>query len=325
MIASRFTHGADTSRTLDKTGGVGHCRAVNISLVIHGGADARGADAFSPERQRAMRDALHSALRAGHEILRGGGASLDAVTAAVCSLEDSGQFDAGRGAYRNVDGGFDLDAAIMDGRTGAAGAAAHVHRVKNPVRLARVVLEETAHVLLVADGAERLAHDVGLEFVDDDYFVPAKTHDPEKADARPTGTVGAVALDAAGNLAAATSTGGIHERRAGRVGDTPIIGAGTYADNCAGAISCTGQGEYFLRAVLAHDIAARVEHGGHTLAEAAEAALREKLTARGGIGGVIGVDVSGRPVTVFNTPTMARGAFAGSDGEAWVALFADER
>ncbi len=267
-----------------------------------------------------MRDALHAALRAGHEVLRRGGPSLDAVCAAVCALEDSGQFDAGRGAYRNVDGGFDLDAAVMDGRTGAAGAAAHVHHVKNPVRLARAVLEHTAHVLLVADGAERLARDEGLEFVGDEYFTPAKHHD-----ARPTGTVGATALDADGNLAAATSTGGIHERRAGRVGDTPIIGAGTYADNRSGAISGTGQGEYFLRAVLAHDIAARVEHGGRSLAQAAEAALQEKLTARGGAGGVIGVDRSGVPVMVFNTPTMARGALVGADGEARVALFADER
>ena len=293
---------------------------MNISLVIHGGADARAAEAFSPERQQAMRDALRAALRAGHEILRRGGPSLDAVTAAVCALEDSGQFDAGRGAYRNVDGGFDLDAAIMDGRTGAAGAAAHVHNVKNPVRLARAVLEQTAHVLLVAEGAERLARDAGLEFVDDDYFIPADAY----ADARPVGTVGAVALDADGHLAAATSTGGIHERRAGRVGDTPIIGAGTYADDRAGAISCTGQGEYFLRAVLAHDIAARVEHGGKSLADAAEAALREKLTGRGGVGGIIGVDASGRPVMVFNTPTMARGALVGADGEVQVALFMEE-
>ena len=291
---------------------------MNISLVIHGGADTRGPDAFTEERQRAMLAALRAALQAGHDVLRSGGASLDAVVAAVCLLEDSGQFDAGRGAYRNVDGGFDLDSALMDGRTGAAGAAAHVHNIKNPVRLARAVMERTAHVLLVADGAERLARDEGLEFVDDEYFTPAMHHD-----ARPTGTVGAVALDAEGNLAAATSTGGIHERRAGRVGDTPIIGAGTYADNRAGAISCTGEGEYFLRAVLAHEVAARVEHGGRSLAEAAEAALQEKLTARGGAGGMIGVDRSGVPVMVFNTPTMARGAITGDEGEARMALFAD--
>ncbi len=272
-----------------------------------------------------MRDALRAALRAGHAILRGGGSSLDAVTAAVCALEDGGQFDAGRGAYRNVDGGFDLDAAIMDGRAGAAGAAAHVHHVRNPVRLARLVMERTAHVLLVAEGAERLARDAGLEFVDDDYFIPSQAHVPEVGKAtRPTGTVGAVALDADGNVAAATSTGGTHQRLAGRVGDTPIIGAGTYADNAVGAISCTGEGEYFLRAVLAHDIAARVEHGGRTLAEAAAAAMREKLTARGGAGGMIGVDVRGNPVMVFNTPTMARGAVAGADGEPRVGLFPEE-
>ncbi len=295
-----------------------------ITLVIHGGADSRPPDAFPPAQQQAMRDALLAALRAGHAILRRGGPSLDAVTAAVCSLEDCGEFDAGRGAYRNVDGGFDLDAAIMDGRTGTAGAVAHVHHLKNTVRLARLVMERTPHVLLVAEGAERLARDGGLEFVDDDYFKPSASHVPEVGEAtRPTGTVGAVALDADGNLAAATSTGGTYRRLAGRVGDTPIIGAGTYADNAAGAISCTGEGEYFLRAVLAHDIAARVEHGGRALKEAAEAAVREKLTARGGAGGIIGVDGQGEPVMVFNTPTMARGVVIGADGEMRVGLFGE--
>ena len=272
-----------------------------------------------------MRAALLAALRAGHDILRRGGPSLDAVTATVCALEDCGQFDAGKGAYRNVDGGFDLDAAIMDGRTGAAGAVAHVHHVKNTVRLARAVMERTAHVLLVADGAERLARDAGLEFVDDGYFEPAHANIPEVGrPARPTGTVGAVALDAAGNVAAATSTGGTYERLAGRVGDTPIIGAGTYADNAVGALSCTGEGEFFLRAVLAHDIAARVAYGGRTLEAAAQEAMREKLTARGGAGGIIGVDARGNPVVAFNTPTMARGTVVGADGEPRVGLFREE-
>ena len=273
-----------------------------------------------------MRAALAAALQAGQEILRRGGPSLEAVEAAVCSLEDSGRFDAGRGAYLTTDGSHDLDASIMDGRTGAAGAAAHVHHVKNPIRLARAVMERTPHVLLVAEGAERFARDLGLEFVADDYFVPAKGTAPGLDDAgeRPTGTVGAVALDADGNLAAATSTGGIRERRAGRVGDTPIIGAGTYADNAVGAVSGTGQGEYFLRAVLAHDIAARVEHGGMLLADAARAAMQEKLTARGGLGGVIALDPHGRPSMVFNTPTMARGHALGANGAREVALFADE-
>lgn len=298
---------------------------MNISLVIHGGADPRPPSSFSSVQRQAMRAALLAALRAGHAILRHGGSAVDAVTAAVCALEDCGQFDAGKGAYRNVDGGFDLDASIMDGRTGAAGAAAHVHHVKNSVRLARLVMERTPHVLLVAEGAERFARDGGLEFVDDDYFTPATAHDPHGDQAqRPTGTVGAVALDADGNVAAATSTGGTHQRLAGRVGDTPIIGAGTYADNAVGAISCTGEGEYFLRAVLAHDIAARVEYGGRPLSEAAEAAMREKLTARGGAGGIIGVDIQGTPTMVFNTPTMARGAVVGTDGEMRVGLFGEE-
>ena len=285
-----------------------------IALLIHGGADTRRPDEYTPTQTAAMRVALAAALRAGHSVLRRGGPSVEAVESAVCSLEDSACFDAGRGAVRNTSGSFDLDASIMDGRGGRAGAAAHLHRVRNPIRLARRVMEGTPHVLLVAGGAEEFAREAGLEFVDDDYFAPAKDH-------ATTGTVGAVALDAAGNLAAATSTGGIHERRAGRVGDTPIIGAGTYADNAVGAISGTGQGEYFLRAVLAHDIAARVEHGGKSLAEAVRAALDEKLTARGGKGGVIALDPAGRPTAIFNTPTLARGVIVGADGEPAVALF----
>ncbi len=297
-----------------------------IALLIHGGADTRSPENFSDDESAAMRAALTAALQTGHAILRRGGTSLDAVEAAVCALEDCGRFDAGRGAYRNVDGDYDLDASIMDGRTGAAGAAAHVHRVRNTIQLARAVMERTPHVLLVADGAERFARDAGLEFVGDDYFVSTDAPATSATDqpTRPTGTVGAVALDEHGNLAAATSTGGIRERRAGRVGDTPIIGAGTYADNAVGAISGTGQGEYFLRAVLAHDIAARVEYGGRSLADAARAAMQEKLTARGGVGGVIALDPHGRPSMVFNTPTMARGQVLGADGKLEVALFADE-
>ena len=291
-----------------------------IALLIHGGADTRRSEQFSAPQKDAMLAALAAALHAGHSILRRGGPSLDAVEAAVSSLEDCGRFDAGRGAYRNVDGGHDLDASIMDGRTGAAGAAAHVHRVRSAIRLARAVMERTPHVLLVAEGAERLAREEGLEFVDEDYFSPVRD-DNDALTAPPTGTVGAVALDEHGNLAAGTSTGGIRERRAGRVGDTPIIGAGTYADNAVCAISGTGQGEYFLRAVLAHDIAARVEHGGLTLAEAVRAAVAEKLTARGGSGGVIALDPHGRPAMCFNTPTMARGQVLGADGSVEAALF----
>lgn len=292
------------------------------ALLIHGGADTRQPAAYTDQEAANMRTALQAALLAGQTILENHGSALDAVEAAVCVLEDSGCFDAGRGAYLNVDGGHDLDAAIMDGRTGAAGAAAHLHAVKNPVRLARRVMDGTSHVLLVAEGAERFAREEGLEFVGSDYFVAAKAEVPEVG--RPTGTVGAVALDTAGNLAAATSTGGIHERRAGRVGDTPIIGAGTYADNLAGAVSGTGQGEFFLRAVLAHDIAARVEHGGISLREAVRAAVRAKLTARGGQGGVIALDPAGVPTVEFNTPTMARGVVVGPEGESAVALFEGE-
>ena len=248
------------------------------------------------------------------------GSSVDAVERTVRFLEDSGLFDAGRGAYRNPDGGVDLDAAIMDGRTGLAGAAAHIHQVRNPVRLARAVMERTPHVLLVGRGAEQFGRDAGLEMVGDDYFSPAKDGGMGELE-RSTGTVGAVALDGAGNLAAATSTGGIRRRHAGRVGDSSIIGAGTYAANATAAVSATGEGEYFLRAVLAYDIAARMAYGGQSVAEAAAASLAERLTARGGRGGVIALDAAGTPVVVFNTPTMARGRIEGTHGSPEVAFF----
>ncbi len=292
-------------------------------LLIHGGCDTRQPSTFSPAEIQAQHAGLADALLAGQAVLAGEGSSVEAVERAVRSLEDSGIFDAGKGAYRNPDGGVDLDAAIMDGRTGLAGAAAHVHGVRNPVLLARLIMEQTSHVLLVGRGAEAFARVQGLDLVADDYFSPAKDGGLGELD-RTTGTVGAVALDSAGNLAAATSTGGIRRRHAGRVGDSPIIGAGTYADNATAAISATGEGEYFLRAVLAYDIAARVAYGGRPLAAAAAESLAERLTAKGGRGGIIALSTEGMPVVVFNTPTMARGRIMGSQGGPEVALFGEE-
>ena len=254
--------------------------------------------------------------------LRGGG-STEAVERAICCLEDCGLFDAGKGAYRNPDGGVDLDAAIMDGATGLAGAAAHIHGVRNPIRLARRIMERTAHVLLVSQGAEDFAREQGLEIVDDRYFTPAMDGGMGELE-RAMGTVGAVALDRAGHLAAGTSTGGIRRRHPGRVGDSPIIGAGTYADDTTVAVSATGEGEYFLRAVLAHDIAARVAYGGRRLDVAATESLAERLTAKGGRGGVIALDAAGAPVMIFNTPTMARGRVLENSGVPEVALFEEE-
>jgi beta-aspartyl-peptidase (threonine type) len=292
-------------------------------LAIHGGCDTRGRELFSAGEIRAQRAALASALSAGYAVLVEGGASVEAVERAICCLEDGGLFDAGKGAYRNPDGGVDLDAAIMDGATGLAGAAAHIHSVRNPIRLARRIMERTAHVLLVSQGAEDFARRQSLEIVDDGYFTPAKDGGMGELE-RAMGTVGAVALDRAGHLAAGTSTGGIRRRHPGRVGDSPIIGAGTYADDATVAVSATGEGEYFLRAVLAHDIAARVAYGGRRLADAATESLRERLTAKGGRGGVIVLDAAGAPVMIFNTPTMARGRVLESSGIPEVALFDEE-
>ena len=294
-----------------------------VCLLVHGGCDTRPAEAFLDAEIRVQRAGLAEALLIGQRVLASGGSSLDAVEHAICILEDGGLFDAGKGAYRNPDGAIDLDGAIMDGGTGLAGAVAHVHGVRNPIRLARRVMTATPHVLLVSAGAEELARGQGLELVGDEYFSPAKDGGIGELE-RSMGTVGAVALDSAGNLAAGTSTGGIRRRHPGRVGDSPIIGAGTYADNASAAISGTGEGEYFLRAVLAHDIAARIIYGGLPLAQAATASVRERLTAKGGRGGVIALDRGGNTVMVFNTPTMARGRVIGSTGTPEVAMFEEE-
>jgi beta-aspartyl-peptidase (threonine type) len=294
-----------------------------LCLVIHGGCDTRSQQSFSPAEIEAQRTALASALATGYAVLAKGGPSLEAVERAICCLEDGGLFDAGKGAYRNPDGGVDLDAAIMNGATGLAGAAAHIHSVRNPIRLARRIMEGTSHVLLVSQGAEDFAREQGLEMVGDSYFTPAKDGGMGELE-RTTGTVGAVALDRAGHLAAGTSTGGIRRRHPGRVGDSPIIGAGTYADDLTVAVSATGEGEYFLRAVVAYDIAARVAYGGRRLADAAAESLRERLTAKGGHGGVIALDATGTPVLIFNTPTMARGQVVESSGIPEVALFQEE-
>jgi beta-aspartyl-peptidase (threonine type) len=292
-----------------------------VCLLVHGGCDTRPPAVFSDAEIRVQRAGLAAALAAGHAVLTGGGTSLEAVEQSICVLEDGGLFDAGKGAYRNPDGAVDLDAAIMDGGTGLAGAVAHVHSVRNPIRLARRVLAGTSHVLLVSTGAEDFARGQGLELVADDYFTPAKDGGIGELLERSTGTVGAVALDRAGNLAAGTSTGGIRQRHPGRVGDSPIIGAGTYADNASAAISATGEGEYFLRAVLAHDIAARMAYGGLSLEQAAAGSVRERLTAKGGRGGIIALDRAGHAVMVFNTPTLARGRVIGSAGVPEVAMF----
>lgn len=264
-------------------------------------------------REAHYRAALAAALRAGYAVLESGGGSMDAVTAAVVVLEDSPLFNAGRGATLNASGEHELDASVMDGATRKAGAVACVQRVRNPVLAARAVMERTPHVLLAGAAADRFARAAGLQMVAPRYFwTPERARDLKRARARKTesaadrhGTVGAVALDRSGKLAAATSTGGYTNKMVGRIGDSPILGAGTYADDTC-AVSATGPGEYFMRAVLAHDVAARMRYLGETLGQAARRALACVVTF-GGDGGLIAVDHAGNVAMPFVSEGMYRG------------------
>lgn len=284
-------------------------------LAIHGGAGTIGRARMTERRERDYRDALTAALRAGYAVLDGGGKSLDAVIAAVVVLEDDPLFNAGRGAVFTAAGRHELDAAVMDGATTRAGAVAGVRRTKNPVLAARAVMERTPHVLLAGTAADRFAHAAGLTMVAPGYFsttaravalTRARAHAAATAADR-HGTVGAVALDDAGNLAAATSTGGFTNKMAGRVGDSPLVGAGTYADNASCAVSATGSGEHIIRAVLACDVAARMRYRGESLALAARRALA-RLAALGGDGGLIAVDRAGNIAMPFVSEGMYRGS-----------------
>ena len=270
-------------------------------------------------RSASYRNVLREAVFAGWEILRDGGSSLDAVTAAVVVLEDSPLFNAGRGAVYNADGRHELDAGVMDGATLRAGAVAGVERIRNPVLAARAVMEKTRHVLLVGKGAERFAARQKLALVRPSYF-----HTPERLRALKRnlrshhGTVGAVALDANGHLAAATSTGGYTGKMPGRVGDSPMVGAGVYAD-AACAVSGTGLGEAFIRAVVGHDVAARMRYRRETVARASAAALRN-VARLGGDGGLVAVDRRGNIAMPFNSEGMYRAAI-GRDGRARIAIY----
>jgi L-asparaginase / beta-aspartyl-peptidase len=316
-----------------------------IGLVIHGGAGTIRREAMTPERDREFRAALTAALEAGHRILQAGGTSLDAVVAAINLMEDSPLFNAGRGAVFTNDGRNELDASIMEGRTLNAGAVAGVTRVKNPIDLARAVMERSPHVMLAGAGAENFAEQQGLEMVAPEYFhtqsrwdalqrareqerieLSEDIHRPQST-AEPDdfkfGTVGAVALDRNGDLAAGTSTGGMTNKRWGRIGDAPIIGAGTYANNQSCAVSATGHGEYFIRNVVAYDICALMEYRGITLAAAADAVVMGKLVERGGDGGVIALDRRGNVAMPFNTPGMYRG-YIDAEGRTVVMIYRDE-
>jgi len=295
-------------------------------LAVHGGAGTLRAAAMTAKRAARYRAALMAALRAGYRVLAEGGTSLDGVVAAVAVLEDSPLFNAGRGAVFNDRGGHELDAAVMDGGGHRAGAVATVRRIRNPVKAALAVMEHTPHVLLAGVGAERLARKLGLRMVRPDYFsTAARTRALERIQGRSRataadrhGTVGAVALDCAGNLAAATSTGGYTNKMAGRIGDSPLVGAGVYADNATCAVSATGHGESFIRAVLAYDVAARMRYLGETLPAAARRALG-RVAALGGDGGIIALDRRGNVAMPFNSEGMYRGSVRG--GRYAVAIY----
>jgi beta-aspartyl-peptidase (threonine type) len=297
-----------------------------FTLVIHGGAGTIRRAQMASGLAARYRAALMAALRAGYAVMDGGGSSLDAVTAAVVVLEDSPLFNAGRGATFNAAGEHELDAAVMDGASGKAGAVASVRRVKNPVLAARAVMDGTAHVLLAGAAADRYAGSAGLALMPPRYFAtPARARALRRARkhaltsaADRHGTVGAVALDGLGNLAAATSTGGYTNKMAGRIGDSPIIGAGTYADNATCAVSATGIGEYFIRAVVAYDVVARMRYRDETVGMAARHALA-RVVALGGEGGLIAVDRNGKVAMPFVSEGMYRGVARG--GRYQVAIY----
>ncbi|GMV29868.1 MAG: isoaspartyl peptidase/L-asparaginase [Rhodanobacteraceae bacterium] len=306
-------------------------------LVIHGGAGVERAGMTEGE-EKAARAAMEAALRAGHAALAAGKPALDAVSAAIVVLEDAPEFNAGRGAVFTHDGRNELDAAIMDGATRRAGAVAGVQRIRNPITLARAVMEKSPHVMMTGAGAEAFAQTVGMAFVEPAYFRTEKRwqqlqkaleeENDRKAHtdvetAKHFGTVGAVALDANGHLAAGTSTGGMTNKRYGRVGDSPIIGAGTYA-NARCAVSGTGWGEYYIRAVAAHDICARVEYAGQSAREAGDAVINREIPKAGGDGGAIVLTNDGRFALPFNTEGMYRG-WIGADGVPHVAIYKDDK
>lgn len=310
------------------------------ALVIHGGAGVIERDALSAEDERAIRADLDRALDVGHAMLSGGGTALDAVESAIRVLEDSPRFNAGRGAVFNAEGIHELDAAIMDGHSGRAGAVAGVTTIRHPVVLARAVMEHSAHVMLAGAGAERFADtQAQVERVANAWFDTdvrrEQLHAAQAAELRDAsstippmrggyfGTVGAVALDAHGHIAAATSTGGMTNKRYGRIGDSPVIGAGTWADARCG-ISGTGWGEFYIRHAAAHDIAARIAYRGDSLADAAAEVIERIIPAAGGDGGAIALDADGNIAMPFSTPGMYR-AWIRPDGSRGTAIFAGER
>ena len=280
-----------------------------IAIVVHGGAGTILKKNMSDEKEKSYKSKLEEAIRTGYQVLKNGGTSLDAVEQTIMILEDSPLFNAGKGAVFTHDKRNELDASIMEGSDLKAGAVAGVTHIKNPIRAARAVMEKSEHVLLAREGAEQFAILHKLDTVSPTYFFTEKrARSLERAiKEEKFGTVGCVALDQNGNIAAGTSTGGMTNKKWGRIGDSPIIGAGTYANNKTCGVSSTGWGEYFIRGVVAHDISAMMEYGGKSLKESANHVIHHKLTELGGSGGIIALDQKGNIVMEFNTEGMYRG------------------
>jgi beta-aspartyl-peptidase (threonine type) len=318
-----------------------------IALAIHGGAGTIRKESMTAAQEAAYRQKMEESLNAGYAVLDAGGSSLDAVIAAIKVMEDSPLFNAGKGAVFTSDGTNEMDAAIMDGATKNAGAVAGLTRVKNPITAAYAVMTKSPHVFMIGPGAEQFAKEQGLELVDPSYFKDQKRYEQwlkiketEKQQLdhssllemelediyfkdRKFGTVGAVALDKEGNIAAATSTGGMTNKRYGRVGDVPIIGAGTYADNATCAVSATGHGEFFIRTVVGHEIAAQMKYAGKSLEEAADDVVMKQLVAIKGEGGVIAIDRQGNITMPFNSEGMYRG-YIREEGRGKTFIYKDE-
>jgi len=348
VLVAAFTLGAFMEKPAEQSG-----EKPDYALVIHGGAGTITPDKLTPELRVEIEADLQAALAAGETVLKNGGSAMDAITRAIMVLENSPHFNAGRGAVFTAKGENELDSSIMDGSTLDAGAVSGVKNIKNPITLARAVMENSPHVMMQGSGAEAFAATQGIDRAENAYFftdyrwqqlqdakaagdAPVLDHDgsaPSDADDQASietktggdykfGTVGAVALDRHGNLAAGTSTGGMTNKMHGRVGDSPIIGSGTYANNESCAVSATGHGEYFIRATVARNICALMEYADLSLEEAANRVVMDQLVHMGGDGGIIAVDKDGAMVMTFNTPGMFRGKVSSRE-EATVGIYKD--
>ncbi len=325
MTAVIFTACTESPKQIEKP---------EYAIVIHGGAGTILKKNMTPEKEAAYIEKMQEALNAGEAILKNGGSSLDAVEATIHIMEDSPLFNAGKGAVYTEAGENEMDASIMDGSNLMAGAVAGVKTVKHPISAARMVMEKSKHVMMAREGAEIFAEQQGLEIVDPSYFkserrwnsylrMKAKQESKEEEANKKHGTVGCVALDKKGNIAAGTSTGGMSMKMWGRIGDSPIIGAGTYANNKTCGVSSTGHGEFFIRNVVAYDISALMEYKGWSLEKSANYVVNEKLKSQGGTGGIVSLDKDGNIAMAFNTAGMYRG-FIKSTGETEILIYGIE-